>query len=103
MAVSRLKMTARRLSDVAGYNYTSHYPLVFCLPLMVGLFVVFGCGNRWVPELVLIPMSPWLTGYWPLLILQVGWLLGYTGRTVTCLLSRLRPAPRGRAMAGRRI
>jgi hypothetical protein len=78
MAVPRLKMTARRLSDVAGYDHTSHYPLVFCLPLMVGLFVVFGCGNRCVPELVLIPMSPWLTGYWALLILQVAWLLGYT-------------------------
>jgi hypothetical protein len=45
---------------------------------MVGLFVVFGCGNRCVPELVLIPMSPWLTGYWALLILQVAGLLGYT-------------------------
>src|SRR5271155_643248 len=72
-------------------------------PLMVGLFVVSGCGKHYAPDLVLIPIGPRLTGYWPLLILQVGWLLGYAGRTVTCLLSRLRPAPRGRAVAGRRI
>jgi hypothetical protein len=44
---------------------------------MVGLFVVSGCGNHCAPDLVLIPMSPWLTGYWALLILQVVWLLGY--------------------------
>ena len=51
---------------------------------MVGLFVVSGCGNHCAPDLVLIPMSPWLTGYWALLILQVVWLLGYPAPTVTC-------------------
>jgi hypothetical protein len=34
------------------------YPLLFLLPLMVGLFVVSGCGGHYVPDLVLIPMSP---------------------------------------------
>jgi hypothetical protein len=45
---------------------------------MAGLFLASDWGNHYVPDLVLIPMSPRLTGYWALLILQVVWLLGYT-------------------------
>jgi hypothetical protein len=69
---------------------------------MVGLFVVFGCGNRCVPELVLIPMSPWLTGYWALLILQVAWLLGYTASQGYLPAFATSTSTRGRAVAGRR-
>ena len=42
---------------------------------MVGLFVVSGCGDHYMRDLVLIPIGPRLTE--ALLILQVAWLLGY--------------------------
>jgi hypothetical protein len=66
---------------------------------MAGLFVVSDWGNHYVPDLVLIPMSPRLTGYWALLILQVAWLLGYTasqGYLPAFATSTSTPRTRGR-------
>ena len=76
MAVSRLKMTDARATSPAT---TTSRTTRCCFAASYGWPVVFsGWGNHYVPDLVLIPMSPRLTGFWALLILQVAWLLGYT-------------------------
>ena len=52
---------------------------------MVGLFVVSGCDNHYVPDHALTPMNPRLTGDWALTILRVAWLLGSTTSYGYCL------------------